>query len=141
MWLYSKNFNVPSLSIQTSTFKGRLFPLPGLAQLTVIIFLVIKEWVIDIIAWCMAGSRAYTLGCYYHSSIKIYPFKISYNSVFTGSLPSPESIHMINSSTIQWNAPYYAMNRDSNFMHVDPHITQYTTTASKGSFSIQVYLL
>ena len=33
---------------------------------------------------------------------------------------------MINSSTIQWNAPYYTMNRESNFMHVDPHITQYT---------------
>ena len=44
---------------------------------------------------------------------------------FTGSLPSPESI-TINSSAIQWNDPYYAMNSESNFMHVNPHIIHYT---------------
>ena len=45
----------------------------------------------------------------------------------TGRLPSPESVHvseLINSSTIQWKPPYSSLN--SNIIHVDPHITQYT---------------
>jgi len=44
----------------------------------------------------------------------------------TGRLPSPENIHINQSmnSTIEWNPPYYSMNSDN--IHVDPHITQYT---------------
>ena len=45
----------------------------------------------------------------------------------TGHLPSPENVLInksVNSSTIEWNPPYSSMN--SNTIHVDPHITQYT---------------
>ena len=48
---------------------------------------------------------------------------------FTGCLPSPENVHIkehFNSSTIEWKLPYSAMNNESNIIHVDPHITQYT---------------
>ena len=46
---------------------------------------------------------------------------------FTGHLSSPESIHIngsVNSSTIQWKPPYSSLNSD--IIHVDAHITQYT---------------
>ena len=48
---------------------------------------------------------------------------------FTGRLPSPENVHIkehLNFSTIGWNPPYSAMNNESDSIHVDPHITQYT---------------
>ena len=41
----------------------------------------------------------------------------------TGHLPSPENVY-VNESTIGWKPPYSAMN--NGFMHLDPHITQYT---------------
>ena len=50
--------------------------------------------------------------------------------VFTGFLPSPENVHvkeLFNSLTIiEWNPPYSALNNESDVLHVDPHITQYT---------------
>ena len=45
----------------------------------------------------------------------------------TGHLPSTESLHInesVNSSTIRWKPPYSSLNSD--IIHVDPHITQYT---------------
>ena len=45
----------------------------------------------------------------------------------TGRLPSPENIHInVNSSTIEWKPPYYALNNKSDVIHIDPHITHYT---------------
>ena len=47
----------------------------------------------------------------------------------TGHLPSPESIYIIevaNYSIIEWKPPYFSLNNQSDVMHVDPHITQYT---------------
>lgn len=55
---------------------------------------------------------------------------IQYILVSTGPLPSPEYVHvneLINSSTIiKWNPPYTALNNESDFVHVDPHIIKYT---------------
>ena len=48
---------------------------------------------------------------------------------FTGRLPKPENVHIkehFNSSTIEWNPPYSAMNNESDTIHVYPHITHYT---------------
>ena len=48
---------------------------------------------------------------------------------FAGPLPSPENVTLSsqNSSTqLQWKPPYYMMNQESDVIHVDPHITQYT---------------
>ena len=50
-------------------------------------------------------------------------------SALTGQLPSPENIHINESagnSSVEWNAPYTAMNSESDTIYVDPHITQYT---------------
>ena len=47
----------------------------------------------------------------------------------TGPLPSPENVTLSsqNSSTqLQWKPPYYTLNNESDVIHVDPHITQYT---------------
>ena len=47
----------------------------------------------------------------------------------TGYLPSPESIYInevANYSIIEWKPPYFSLNNQSDVMHVDPHITQYT---------------
>ena len=52
---------------------------------------------------------------------------ISKTLTFTGRLPSPENVHIkehFNSSTIEWNPPYSALNND--IIRVDPHITHYT---------------
>ena len=46
-----------------------------------------------------------------------------------GRLPSPENVHIkehFNSSIIEWKPPYSTMNNESDIIHVDPHITQYT---------------
>ena len=48
---------------------------------------------------------------------------------FVGPLPPPENVTISsqNSSTqLQWKPPYNMMNRESDVLHVDPHITQYT---------------
>jgi len=48
---------------------------------------------------------------------------------FTGPLPSPENVHINESNSslvIEWNPPYSTINIESNVLHVDPHITQYT---------------
>ena len=48
---------------------------------------------------------------------------------FAGPLPPPENVTISsqNSSTqLQWNPPYTMMNNESDVIHVDPHITQYT---------------
>ena len=56
-----------------------------------------------------------------------------------GPLPPPENVTISsqNSSTqLQWKPPYYTMNIESDVIHVDPHITQYTVyifDASNGS--------
>ena len=49
----------------------------------------------------------------------------------TGLLPSPNNVTLNsqNSSAkteLQWKPPYYTMNNESDVIHVDPHITQYT---------------
>ena len=52
---------------------------------------------------------------------------------FAGPLPPPENvtINSRNSHTqLQWKPPYYTMNRKSDVIHVDPHITQYTVYTS-----------
>ena len=46
-----------------------------------------------------------------------------------GPLPSPENVSInkhLNSSIIEWKPPYSARNNESDIIHVDPHITQYT---------------
>ena len=47
-----------------------------------------------------------------------------------GHLPDPENVTLIsqNSSTseLQWKPPYYTINQESDIIHVDPMITQYT---------------
>ena len=48
---------------------------------------------------------------------------------FAGPLPPPENVTLSsqNSSTqLQWKPPYYTLNEESDVIHVDPHITQYT---------------
>ena len=48
---------------------------------------------------------------------------------FAGPLPPPENVTISyqNSSTqLQWKPPYYTMNQESDVIHVDPHMTQYT---------------
>ena len=53
-----------------------------------------------------------------------------------GPLPPPENVNIIehlNSSTIEWNPPYSARNNESNVIHVDPHITQYTVYITDNS--------
>ena len=58
---------------------------------------------------------------------------------FAGSLPPPENVTISshNSRTqLQWKPPYYTLNIESDVIHVDPHITQYTVyifDASNGS--------
>ena len=47
----------------------------------------------------------------------------------TGHLPSPESIYInevANYSIIEWKPPYFSLNNQSDVIHVNPHITQYT---------------
>ena len=49
--------------------------------------------------------------------------------IFAGPLPPPENVTISsqNSSTqLQWKPPYNTMNRESDVIHVDPNITQYT---------------
>ena len=49
--------------------------------------------------------------------------------LLAGSLPSPENVTISpqNSSTqLQWKPPYYTLNQESDFIHVDSHITHYT---------------
>ena len=43
----------------------------------------------------------------------------------TGRLPSPENVHNVNSSTIEWNPPYSSVNNKSDIINVNPHITNY----------------
>ena len=43
----------------------------------------------------------------------------------TGRLHPPQNVTR-NSSIIEWKPPYSAMNNESDIIHVDPHITQYT---------------
>ena len=45
---------------------------------------------------------------------------------FTDRLPSPENVHTINSSIIEWKPPFSARNNKSDVISVDPHSTQYT---------------
>ena len=48
---------------------------------------------------------------------------------FAGPLPPPENVTISshNSHTqLQWKPPYSTMNSESDVIHVDPHITQYT---------------
>ena len=51
-------------------------------------------------------------------------------TIFAGHLPSPENFHvkrLFNSLTvIEWNPPYSALNNESDVVHVDPYVTQYT---------------
>ena len=51
-------------------------------------------------------------------------------SSLTGPLPSPENVTLSsqNSSArqLKWKPPYYIINQESDIIHVDPHITQYT---------------
>ena len=54
---------------------------------------------------------------------------MNWNPLFAGPLPPPENVTLScqNSSTqLQWKPPYYTMNNESDVIHVDPHITQYT---------------
>ena len=46
-----------------------------------------------------------------------------------GPLPPPENVMLSSQNSLtqlQWNPPYYTMNNESDVIHVDPHITQYT---------------
>ena len=58
---------------------------------------------------------------------------------FAGLLPPPENVTVSSqnfSTQLQWNPPYTMMNNESDVIHVDPHITQYTVyifDASNGS--------
>ena len=48
---------------------------------------------------------------------------------FSGPLPAPESVIISSQNSharLQWKPPYYTMNNESDVIHVDPHITQYT---------------
>ena len=48
---------------------------------------------------------------------------------FIGLLPSPKNVTISsqNSSTqLQWKPPYNTLNQESDVIHVDPHITNYT---------------
>ena len=46
-----------------------------------------------------------------------------------GFLPPPENVNInehLNSSIIEWKPPYSSRNNESDSIHVDHHITQYT---------------
>ena len=48
---------------------------------------------------------------------------------FAGLLPPPENVTISSqnsSAQLEWKPPYYIMNEESDVIHVDPHITQYT---------------
>ena len=48
---------------------------------------------------------------------------------FADPLPPPENVTISSQNTstqLQWNLPYNTLNNESNVLHVDPHITQYT---------------
>ena len=52
---------------------------------------------------------------------------------YIGPLPSPENLTLStqgSSTQLQWKPPYYTLNRESDIIHVDPHITQYTVYIS-----------
>ena len=52
---------------------------------------------------------------------------LTIGSPTTGQLPPPENVFInesVNSSTIEWKPPYYALNSD--IIQMDLHITQYT---------------
>ena len=60
----------------------------------------------------------------YSFSVTFYIFRSQ-----PGPLPSPENVSInehLNSSIIEWKPPYSARNNESDIIHVDPHITQYT---------------
>ena len=61
---------------------------------------------------------------------------------FAGRLPPPENVTLSsqNSSTqLQWKPPYYTMNRESDVIHVDPHITNYTVYTIDASNGSMIY--
>ena len=46
-----------------------------------------------------------------------------------GPLPPPENVTISYQNShvrLQWKPPYYTLNQESDVIHVDPHITQYT---------------
>ena len=46
-----------------------------------------------------------------------------------GPLPPPENVTISSQNSLtqlQWKPPYYTLNQESDVIHVDPHITQYT---------------
>ena len=46
-----------------------------------------------------------------------------------GPLPPPENVtisYQNSHARLQWKPPYYTLNQESDVIHVDPHITQYT---------------
>ena len=54
---------------------------------------------------------------------------------YIGPLSSPENLILStqdSSTQLQWKPPYYTMNQESDVIHVDPHITQYTVYTSDG---------
>ena len=48
---------------------------------------------------------------------------------FVGPLPLPENVTISSQNSnarLVWKPPYYTLNHESDVIHVDPHITQYT---------------
>ena len=77
----------------------------------------------------MNGSAATTIFMAIATPIHMTTYEYLWSS-FVGQLPDPENVTLSsqNSSTteLQWNPPYYTLNQESDIIHVDPMITQYT---------------
>ena len=61
---------------------------------------------------------------------------------FAGPLPSPDNVTISsqNSSTqLQWKPPYNTLNNESDVIHVNPHITQYTVYISDATTTTMMY--